>query len=428
MTVEHFSKHYDARVADQNTPSWLQAVRDANMKRFVTAGFPTSKLEDWRHTDVSGLTQSPWRPADRPHNAVVSLSGSAKAHRAVLVDGYPSLEHCALDGLPKGVEVVNLADAAQKYSELLEQHFVNSSDDVDAFEALNTAFHQGWLVHVAKGVTLDRPLEIMMISNAASDATVRFPRVLVVAEDNAQLQVWERHIAAGVSSDKELSNSVVEFRLGCGAQVSHLKIQDERPCAYHIATQRVRIGRDARFSSHVINLGAKLARTCVRATFTDTGGTCDLGGLSIGDTDQHADAFTVVNHAMPHCNSSQFYKGILAANASSIFNGKVVVAVDAQKTDAQQKNQSLLLSKKASASTRPQLEIYADDVKCAHGATVGQLDENQLFYMRSRGIPQEQAKRALTYGFAKEVIDAAPEGAQEILQTLVQKRLGELSR
>ena len=279
----------------------------------------------------------------------------------------------------------------------------------DAFGALNTAFlEDGAYVHVPRGVILENPVSILFVSTEHDSPTVSHPRNLIVAEENSQATIVEDYVSLG--SGQAFCNTVTELVAGDHAVVSHYMIEREHTGAYNVSTLRIQQGRAANVSSHSLLLGGALVRNNVHPVLAGEGGECLINGLFIGDDRQHLDNYMLVEHASPHCASRQFYNGILDGRAHGVFHGRIIVHKDAQKTDAKQTNRNLLLSDSAQIDTKPQLEIYADDVKCTHGATIGQIEENSLFYLRSRGIDEGTARRLLLVAFASECVDRMKEG------------------
>jgi Fe-S cluster assembly protein SufD len=272
-----------------------------------------------------------------------------------------------------------------------------------AFTALNTAFlEDGAFVSIARGKVVEEPIHLLFLSTTHGEGAVCHPRSLILAGEGSQATVIESYVGTG--DDVYFTNAVTEIVAGPAAVVDHYKLQRESEEAFHVATLQVQQARNSTLSSHAVTLGGALVRNEVNAVLDDEGCTCTLNGLYLAAGRQHVDNHTVIDHARPRCTSHELYKGILDGQAHGVFNGKIYVRQDAQKTDAKQTNQTLLLSEDATINTKPQLEIYADDVKCTHGATVGQLDDEALFYLRTRGIDKEAARHLLTYAFANDVI------------------------
>ena len=306
--------------------------------------------------------------------------------------------------LPDGVIVCSLAQAVRDYPDLVERHLAHyARSEQQAFTALNTAFlHNGAFVYLPPGKVVEAPIELHHFVSAFGPPLVWQRRCLVVAGRHSQARLVERY--SGLACVPYFTNAVTEIVLGENAIIDHYKVQEEGDHAFHIATLQVQLGRSSRFSTHAFHFGGRLVRNEVNAMLGAEGGECVLNGLYLADGEQLIDNHTQIDHAQPHCTSKQLYKGILDGHARGVFNGRIRVHQDAQKTDARQTNQTLLLSEDAIINTKPQLEIYADDVKCTHGATVGQLDAEALFYLRSRGLGEEEARSLLTFAFANDII------------------------
>ncbi|HYJ47313.1 MAG TPA: Fe-S cluster assembly protein SufD, partial [Pyrinomonadaceae bacterium] len=292
-----------------------------------------------------------------------------------------------------------------RYAAILREQLARGADDNEnAFASLNTAFLEGGaFIHLPKGVSARAPLHLLFVTTENESPVASFPRVLIVADEGSSATVIESHASTG--DDVYLTNAVVEIKLAQAARLTYYKVQRENLRAFHIATTSVELGRDSSFNSTTITLGAQLSRHDINVGLDGEGSECWVDGLYLVGDGQHTDTHSLIDHRRPHCTSRQLYKGILDGKSRAVFNGKVFVKRDAQQTDAQQTNRNLLLSREARVDTKPQLEIFADDVKCAHGATVGQLEEEELFYLASRGMHMDLARNLLTYGFAEEVID-----------------------
>jgi Fe-S cluster assembly protein SufD len=307
---------------------------------------------------------------------------------------------------------------------LIEKHLArHAQEEKNAFAALNTAFFEdGAFIHVAAGKTVEQPIHLLFLSTAKEAGSTSHPRNLVIADGGSWLTVLETY-AATVDAPY-FTNAVTELVLGDGAVVEHCKFQDESPSAYHVAAIHAQSGRSSDLISHSISTGARLARNNIRTVLAGEGLECVLNGLYLTKRDQLADHHMVVEHAQPRCNSHEYYNGILDGHSKGVFHGRILVRQAAQKTDAKQTNKNLLLSENATADTKPQLEIYADDVKCTHGATVGQLNDESIFYLRARGIGEDTARRMLIHAFAGEIIERVRHpAAREELDKFVWERL-----
>ncbi len=412
-------------------PSWLFALRKAGIGRFAELGFPTIRQEDWRFTNVAPIARLPFNPLLAPgpngldRDAVDRFPFSKLAGtRLVFVNGHYSAELSTVPARQEGVHLGSLAAALASHSALLEKHlgrYLGIEDN--AFGALNNAFFQdGGFVYVPAGKSLDQPVQLLFISTSKEAGATTHPRNLIIAEPESKLTLVESYVSA--ASAPTFTNAVTEFALGDGCVVEHCKFQDESPEAFHIGALPSLLGRRVNFLSHSIVTGARLSRNNLRTTLDGEGIECVLNGVYLTSGDQLADHHMIVDHAKPHCASHEYFNGILAGKSKGVFHGRILVRPGAQKTDAKQTNKNLLLSDDASADTKPQLEIYADDVKCTHGATVGQLNDESVFYLRTRGIGLERARRMLIHAFAGEIIDRVKhDPLREELDALVWDRL-----
>jgi Fe-S cluster assembly protein SufD len=395
--------------------SWLRKLRQNGFSRFGETGFPTTRDEDWRFTNVSAIAQMPFR-LSRNGRGVLSRKEiepfrvPGLACRLVFVDGRFSPELSSPGRLSKGVEATSLAMQIAHDPEAIEPHLGRYLDlQRDPFCALNTAFlEDGAYVRIRKGVVLEEPIHLLFIAAAHDTPTVCYPRNLIVAEENSQATILEDYVSLG--SGAALCNTATELVAGDHTVLSHYMIEREHAQAYNVSTLRIQQGRSAEVSSHSVLIGGALVRNNVHPVLAGEGGQCLINGLFIGGGRQHLDNYMLVEHASPHCGSRQFYNGILGGHAHGVFHGRIIVHKDAQKTDARQTNRNLLLSDTAQIDTKPQLEIYADDVKCTHGATIGQIEEEALFYLRSRGIDEPSARRLLLLAFASECLDRMKPG------------------
>jgi Fe-S cluster assembly protein SufD len=415
---------------ESKQPLWLFPFRKAAMTRFAEMGFPTTNDEDWRFTNVAPIARLPFRPAEysseSPDASAISKYSFSdlKASRLVFVNGHFSKELSSVLPQKNGVKIRSLAAALNSDPELVEKHLARyAQTDKNAFTALNTAFFQdGAFIYVPAGQTVEEPVHLLFVSTASEPGATVSPRNLIVVEKNSKLTVVESFV--GATDVAYFTNVVIELLIGENAVVEHCKFQDEALSAYHIAAVHAHLGRSCNFIAHSIATGAKLSRNNISTSLADEGVECVLNGLYLTRDEQLADHHMVVDHAKPHCNSHEYYNGILDGHSKGVFHGRILVRPDAQKTDAKQTNKNLLLSDDATIDTKPQLEIYADDVKCTHGATVGQLNDESIFYLRARGIGLETARRMLIHAFAGEIIDRiryAP--AREEMDKIVWDRL-----
>ena len=423
-----------ARNGASGAPEWLRELRRGAIARFAELGFPTTKQEEWRFTSVAPIAEQRFMlaPVSRsllPAPSDVERLCIGAGPRVVFVDGRhaPSLSTPA--DLAGGVRAASLAAAlrTEAGSELARPHLTRHARwRESAFAALNTAFlADGAFVHVPANTTLEWPLEVVFLSTgrAGSDGPiVSHPRSLIVVERGARAAVVETY--AALSDGVYWSNAVTEVVVGEGASAELYRVQQEGPHSFQVGTTHSRQERDSYLGVHVVTLGAALARHDINAVLDGPGAELILNGLYLLSGAQHADHHTVIDHAQPHCASHEFFNGVLAERAHGVFNGRIIVRPGAQRTDSKQTNNNLLLSTEARADSQPQLEIYADDVKCTHGSTVGPIDQTQLYYLRSRGLSPEAARSILTYGFGAEILDRMRHpGVRDRLDRLVRARL-----
>ncbi len=409
---------FQRRAAGRNLP-WLRTLREDAFARFAEAGFPTTHDEDWRFTNVAPIARTQFRLPGKtfvqlPPAEMNSCNIEGSAARLVFVNGRFAPELSSVGALPKGVAVASLREQIEGNSDQLSTQLGRYADTHrDAFCALNTAFiEDGAYVHVKRGVVVEAPVHLLFVSTANGIPLMSHPRNLLVFEDQSQATVVEEYVSLGGGT--MLSNSVTELVAGEDSHVSHYMLERENREAFNVSTLRIQQGRSASVASHSFLLGGGLVRNNVHPVLAGEGGECLINGLFVGSGRQHLDNFMHVEHASPHCSSRQFYNGILDDHARGVFHGRIVVHKDAQKTDAKQTNRNLLLSDDAQIDTKPQLEIYADDVKCTHGATIGQIDENALFYLRSRGLDEAGARQLLLLAFASECVDRMKPGAAQV--------------
>ena len=391
-------------------PEWLRILRATGMGAFEELGFPTTRLEDWRHTSVAAIARTEFhRPPATASVADLAVLGTldfghAFARRQlVFVNGRyaPDLSSAATSD---GLHIRSLRDVLDREPQLVQPYLDRqASGPGRPFAALNAAFlSDGAFISIPAGTVLTEPIHVVFLSAPGSQPAASHPRVLVWAGRKSQAAIIESY--GGTSDAVYLTNAVTEVTLEDGAVVDHYRLQRESARAFHVGTLCATQGRATRFSSHAIALGASLSRVDIRQVFAGEGSECVLNGLFLGGDRQHMDTHTWVDHAQPHCSTRELYKGIVDDKARGVFVGRILVRPGAQKTDAIQSNKNLILSREALVDSLPQLEILADDVKCKHGSTTGQLDPLALFYLRSRGIGEEAARALLTYAFASDVV------------------------
>lgn len=412
-------------------PKWLQPVRKAGIASFADQGFPTLHDEDWRFTNVAPIAGLPFQLASQPAiNGAETKALEASAFsqlagtRLVFVNGRYSAKLSRIETLPAGVRAESLAAVMASDSATVEKYLAKYAHTAkNSFAALNQAlFTDGAFIFVPKGVTVEQPVQLVYISSAKQNGEVILPRNLIIAEANSAVTVVETYLSTG--NVAYLTNAVTEILAGDNANVEHVKLQDEAPEAFHIATIAGEFGRTSNVNVHSFALGAKLSRNNIRTKLAGEGLECILNGLYLTKDQQLADHHMIVEHAEPHCASHEYFNGILDDKSKGVFHGRILVREIAQKTDAKQTNKNLLLSDEATADTKPQLEIYADDVKCTHGATIGQLNDESIFYLRSRGLDSDTARRMLIHAFAGEIIERIKcEPAREVVDKLVWDRL-----
>lgn len=396
--------------SDLSGPQWLAPVRERGAAAVAGMALPTRKQEAWRYTSLGFLEQANYQPlvegpfdAMQPADVEDLLLQDSDAVRLVFVNGYlaagltPAVRCCA------GATVTNLTGELGAIPEAIRRHLDGVAEHRHVFAALNSALmSDGALIHIAPGVSSTRAIEILHVSVGMDEPGIAHPRHLIVLEDGARAEVIERYCAMG--SGVYFNNAMIEVALGADSQLVHERVQEESRNAQHLSDLHVRLGARSRYRLAQAALGGAWSRTDVRVTFDGEGAEAELDGLMLARDQQLNDVHLSVQHKVGHCTSRETFKGILDGKGRVVFDGHIVVARDAQKTDAVLENDNLMLSRSAEVDTKPQLEIYADDVKCSHGTTVGELDANMLFYLRSRGLPEAQAKQMLCQGFAEEIL------------------------
>jgi len=401
----HFLDHAGRRLGQE--PAWLSLVRREAFERFLDRGFPTTDDEDWRFTSVAALESMRFSldggmGHERASSLLRSHLGDWDRHEIVFINGCFSPALSTIGTLAPGAVVESLASALESHPEEVEAVLsLNPPDGATAFSDLNRAFlADGAFVLVPEGLVLTRPIHIVHVSSAEGQ-TVSHPHHIVLVERGAEALVVESYL--GGDGLSYFTNASTEIVAAGGASIDHYRIQREGESAFHIGSQRLLQAAGAALQNHSLSLGARLSRIDIARLLDGEGADLTLNGLYVVKGTQHVDHHTIIDHRKPHGTSRELYKGVLSDSASGVFNGRIIVRPGAQKTNAQQTNKNLLLSEEALVNTNPQLEIEADDVKCAHGATIGQLDKDALFYLRSRGIGREEATSILTRGFIADV-------------------------
>ena len=414
-----------------NKSKAIHNIRKEALNRFGQLEFPTQKDEEWKYTNISPLLK---------HNFVSSsekvsvekqfikskLFDEMEHSLIVFVNGYYAEEHTDLHKLPKGIITGSLSEAIKNNSAIIEEHFAKyAHHQNNIFTALSTAYtNDGAFIYVPDGKIVEDPVHIIYITSSDDNKIIVQPRNLFIAGKNSQITIIEHYVS--IKESIYFTNAVTEIVAEESSVVDHIKLQEESINAFHIARLEVNQEKYSNFSSHSISIGAGLTRNDFNSRFNAEGGECTLNGLYMIGGNQLFDAHTLIDHAMPHCNSHEHYKGILNDKSRGVFNGKVIVRPDAQKTNAFQENNNILLSNNALVNTKPQLEIFADDVKCSHGATIGQLDEEARFYLKSRGIGEEAGRAILLHAFASDVITSIKaKSVRYYLEKIITEQFGQ---
>ena len=407
--INHYlekSRHLGIQLAGDG----LESVRNTGIERFREKGFPGMREEHWKYTDVkpiaAGIFSVPHAIGDKINSDMVNnfRLGGVGCHELVFINGRFAKEHSSSGTVPDGVIVQDLAGATLYHQELIRKHISHYADPAtNPFTALNMAFIQhGCLLFIPAEIALEKPVHLLYLSGMHEEPFAAHPRNLIILSENARATVIESYI--GLDEGSYFTNTVTEACLQGGSSLQHFKIQQEGRSCFHVGNFAIRQGENSQVKSHSIACGGSLVRNDIHTRLEAAGAGIELNGLYIGDGRQHIDNHTRVDHLQPGTRSRENYRGVLNGAARGVFNGKVVVHKGAQKTDASQNNANLLLSDSAEVDTKPELEIYADDVKCTHGATVGQLNQDMLFYLRSRSIDEATARSLLTYAFTEEII------------------------
>ncbi len=421
---------------ERGGPSWVFPIRKAGISRFAELGFPTIKHEDWRFTNIRPITELPFLPVLEPSRETISEAAlnrfafaGLEAHRLVFVDGFLAPDLCQIESLPEGAIVGSLAEQLKKESKEVKDHFAGQiNGEENAFTALNTAFFQdGAFIYLPKGTVMEKPIHLLFISTGSERGMTTHPRNLIIAEPHSELKLVESY--AGLNDIPYLTNAVTESVIADEAHVEHCKLQNEPGEAFHMASLYSHQGRSSRFHFHPIAMGAHISRNTIRTTLDGEGLECVLNGLYLTYGKQLADNYMTVDHAKPHGESHEYFNGVMDEKSHGVFHGRILVRPHSQKTDAKQTNKNILLSGNAVVNAKPQLEIYADDVKCTHGATCGQLSDDAIFYLRARGLNYPTARRMLTHAFAGEIVERIRmDTVREELDRLVWDRLEQMPR
>lgn len=421
-----------ARLERHPEPAWLGSLRTAGLERFAARGLPTLRDEDWRFTNLAPFSQLPFRPAGAPagpaampnpdHLAQLPFA-TLEGDCLVFVDGHfvPALSRVRPSA--GGTQVLSMGEALRQGADWLTPLLPMASPAAEPFVALNDAyFTDGAAIRIGARTAWPGAIRLVFVSTGEEAGRAAHVRNVILAEPHSAVTVIEEYVSLGAAAT--LTNTVTSLHAGEGTTVEHVRFQDENAQACHFGSLHAVLGREARVSAHSLALGARLSRQNLRTVLDGPGLEVVLNGLYLTDGERLADHHMIVDHAQPHCASHEYFNGILAGQSRGVFHGRILVRPGAQKTDAKQTNKNILLSPQATANTKPQLEIYADDVKCTHGATIGQLNPESVFYLRARGLPLDTARRMLIHAFAGEIIDRVQYAPlREQLDRLVWDRL-----
>jgi Fe-S cluster assembly protein SufD len=406
----NYSANFRERLGREKS-DWLRQMRQKAFDYFIEKGFPTPNDEDWKYTNVAPIAKENFEAhLEREATGDISINAfnyEAKHSELAFINGVFNKKLSSVRDLTSCVVATNLEEAAgdEKFAAVIKENFARVADyDSNGFTALNTAFvSHGVFIFIPKNTKIESPIHIIFSSSESENLIATFPRIFIFAERGSEATIVENYTRT--DETKYFTNSVVEIVLEDDAKLKHFRVQRESHNAFHVGTTAVNLNRASLYDSTNITLGGKLSRHDVNVKFNAEGGEAFVDGLYLVSEEQHADTHSIIDHAVPNCKSHQTYKGIVDEKARAVFNGKVFVRENASGTDAQQSNKNLLLSNDARVDTKPQLEIFNDDVKCSHGATVGQLEEEELFYLLSRGLNESLARNLLTYGFAEEIVN-----------------------
>ncbi len=408
--------------------SEFHQLRKNAIDEFSKLTIPTQRNEEWKYTNISPLFDHNFSPANLDasvsSNQITKFLFDKLEHSLlVFVNGFYVPQLSKLEDIPNGVFAGSLADAIRVNNPIIKEHLGKyAKSDNEFFSSLGTAFiRDGAFIYVPKNVIVEKPIHIVFFTKSNEDKIITQPRNLFVADKSSQVTIIEHYVSD--QDDLYFTNSITEIFTGENAVLDHIKLQEESKQSFHVARMEVDQERNSNFSSHLISQGAKISRNDFNTRFNDEGGMCMLNGLFMIDDEQLFDAHTMIDHAKPYCNSHEHYKGILQDKSRGVFNGKVMVRKDAQKTNAFQENNTIILSNEALMNTKPQLEIFADDVKCSHGATIGKLNDEAKFYLKSRGIGEESATGILIHAFASDVITSIKiDALRDYLEEVITKK------
>lgn len=396
---------------DINFQSPVHNIRTNAIKNFEKLGFPSKKLEDWKYTSLNKVLKEDYTLFSKKKNVLDFKNvkdfflDNTESYKIVFVDGFydPFLSQTSHDGID--ICIMSAALTKSKYSSIIKKYFNTSVDKNESFSQLNTAFSkEGAYVHIPKNIILEKPIEIIHFATGNESALMLQPRNLIVIEESSQAEIIESH--QSLTENPIFTNSVTEIFVAKNAHLDYYKLQNDRLSSSLIDNTYISQKRDSNAKIHTFSFGGKLTRNNLNYFQKGSYINSTMKGVTIIDDNQLVDHHTLVNHTRPNCESHQDYKGIFSGNSTGVFNGKIIVDKIAQKTNAFQQNNNILLNDKSTINSKPQLEIFADDVKCSHGCTIGQLDQDALFYLRARGIPKKEAEALLTYAFANNVLES----------------------
>ena len=424
--LSNFKSFEHSLNGESNHP--IHALRKQAIERFSELNFPTTHDEDWKYTNISSLLKYNFKPSVgryklKREQITSLLFGDMKCSLLVFINGHYSEALSDVKNFSKGIIAGSIEAELKNNSEILYKHFGKYADYKEQiFTALSTAFTKdGAFVYVPDGKIVEDPIHILFVSSSENENILSQPRNLFIIGKNSQVSIIEHY--AALNEDVYFTNSVTEIYTDENAVVDYMKLQEESKKAFHVSRIEVSQERNSNFTSHSISMGSEISRNDINAKFNNDGGESTLNGLYILAGDQLFDTHTLIDHAKPNCNSHEHYKGILTDKSRGVFNGKVIVRPDAQKTNAFQENNNIILSDGALVNTKPQLEIFADDVKCSHGATIGRLDEDALFYLKSRGIGEEKSKIILLHAFASDIVKTIKvEAVKKYLEAILENR------
>ena len=434
MVTKLYASEFLSMEADliSSQPDSLRRLRREAMDRFNELGFPTVQMEDWKNTNVGFLTRKAFhRSTEQPDGLDLNMLEAylvKDVTRVVFLNGRFSSQLSSFEDIPATVEIKSLSDAIHQSPERVTPYIAQFADyHHHAFVALNTAFmDDGVVIHIPDNAIVDRPIHVLYVFAPTRSEAVYYPRNLIYAGPNSQASIIEHYV--GLSGEDYFTNQVTEIVARPNTSIHHTKLQQEALSAYHISTTQIHQHPNSAVSTTSVSIGSHLARNNTNVVLDGEGCSCTMNGLVLAQGNQHVDNHTSIQHLKPHSTSRELYKGIHSDRSHGVFHGRILVQKDAQKTNAKQTNKNLLLSNKALVNSNPQLEIYADDVRCTHGSTTGQVDQEAIFYLRSRGLDEKTAKRVLITGFAGEIIDGIQnKSVQTYLNGLLSKWLAEVN-